>query len=688
MKVAKWPRIAALLAVALVCFFRLGSTPLYETDEGFAATRADSFFLHHSWLLSYDAWEGDGPQFHKPPLLYWCVAVLFKTLGRNMWAVRLPTALAAAGCCWLFYLVNRRFFRESVALWSAVLPCTVPFLVLHIRTAMLDLPLLFLVMASAYALALRPPNLGNTLLAGLACGGALMLKGGAGLLALLVTAVFALLTAPSRRTIERLALCALVAATPVALYFAALPEAYQLPWWMGIFGQESAGRLVDRYSIAERWSYLWSPIVLNLRGHVPAAALGCLLLLRPRAPGQRLWAWWILALAVSVPTALIALKLPMSYPRYFLPIYFFLLTLSAAFASEAAGDRFRSWALVPFLAACWWIDNSPWRWAPIGAGALVFAVAQTPVLAARARAPLTASALMVGMIAGNLGSPEAWWHTQFPERPPRPELRVLAEKAAALTTPGETLLLGNDIRKPHTVLLYGRRSLRRFDEWLLAGPQAGARRYGIFLVDPPAHIPGVAITSLATQGNYRLSRIDVDDEAARMAGILLWGDRKPAELAETLRLLGAEHTAFPGGFVVQALPFSGEILTTQTNLVLRPGSDIDLALPGHRRVTGIDLHPLTGKEDMTGVRVEGKRADNLWIMLAEARDVCYPRLDGKGGRLADDQPAALRARWQPVAVSRLRITKWTGARFRVSEVIVRGSPLGKAVAPCENQGFP
>ena len=46
--------IVVFLAIAAACFIHLGTPSLYETDEGFAANRADSFYRHHTWRLSFD----------------------------------------------------------------------------------------------------------------------------------------------------------------------------------------------------------------------------------------------------------------------------------------------------------------------------------------------------------------------------------------------------------------------------------------------------------------------------------------------------------------------------------------------------------------------------------------------------------------------------------------------------------
>jgi hypothetical protein len=56
----------------------------------------------------------------KPPLPYWIVAGLYKVLGENAFATRLPNALAVLGCAWIAWLWCRRAWGDRAALYAAL----------------------------------------------------------------------------------------------------------------------------------------------------------------------------------------------------------------------------------------------------------------------------------------------------------------------------------------------------------------------------------------------------------------------------------------------------------------------------------------------------------------------------------------------------------------------------------------
>jgi 4-amino-4-deoxy-L-arabinose transferase-like glycosyltransferase len=56
----------------------------------------------------------------KPPLPYWIVAGLYKVLGENAYATRLPNALAVLGCALIAWLWCRRAWGDRAALYAAL----------------------------------------------------------------------------------------------------------------------------------------------------------------------------------------------------------------------------------------------------------------------------------------------------------------------------------------------------------------------------------------------------------------------------------------------------------------------------------------------------------------------------------------------------------------------------------------
>ncbi len=95
-------------AVLLLCFFwRLGSVPLYDLDEG-AFTEATREMLASG---NYVTPHKDGePRYDKPVLIYWLQAASARVFGFHEWSLRFPSALAAT----LWVLALWVFVRERI----------------------------------------------------------------------------------------------------------------------------------------------------------------------------------------------------------------------------------------------------------------------------------------------------------------------------------------------------------------------------------------------------------------------------------------------------------------------------------------------------------------------------------------------------------------------------------------------
>lgn len=102
-----------LIAVILL-FWGLGDIPLLSYNEARRAIPAATMFASGDWLLP----RLNGELYlAKPPLLYWLAAMAAHLFGAaNEWAVRLPSALAAAAIAVLVY----RYVRRSFGAWPAL----------------------------------------------------------------------------------------------------------------------------------------------------------------------------------------------------------------------------------------------------------------------------------------------------------------------------------------------------------------------------------------------------------------------------------------------------------------------------------------------------------------------------------------------------------------------------------------
>ncbi|MGF1492301.1 MAG: ArnT family glycosyltransferase [Microcoleaceae cyanobacterium] len=86
-------------------FWHLGSTGLIDETVPLFAEAARQMLVTGDWITPY--FNGN-PRFDKPPLIYWLMAIAYRLIGVNEWAVRLPSAMAATGLVGFgFYLLWR-----------------------------------------------------------------------------------------------------------------------------------------------------------------------------------------------------------------------------------------------------------------------------------------------------------------------------------------------------------------------------------------------------------------------------------------------------------------------------------------------------------------------------------------------------------------------------------------------------
>jgi 4-amino-4-deoxy-L-arabinose transferase-like glycosyltransferase len=106
-----------LLLISWVAFiWHLGSTGLVDETEPLFAEAARQMTVTGDWITPY--FDGK-TRFDKPPLIYWLMAIGYKSIGVNEWAVRLPSAIAAIALVVLgFYTL--RYFGFATAARSKV----------------------------------------------------------------------------------------------------------------------------------------------------------------------------------------------------------------------------------------------------------------------------------------------------------------------------------------------------------------------------------------------------------------------------------------------------------------------------------------------------------------------------------------------------------------------------------------
>ncbi|MDJ0680524.1 MAG: glycosyltransferase family 39 protein, partial [Xenococcaceae cyanobacterium MO_167.B52] len=95
-----------LIVIYLAFIWNLGSTGLVDETEPLFAEAARQMTVTGNWITPY--FNGE-TRFDKPPLIYWLMAVGYKLIGVNEWAVRLPSAIAAIALI-IFGFYTLRYF--------------------------------------------------------------------------------------------------------------------------------------------------------------------------------------------------------------------------------------------------------------------------------------------------------------------------------------------------------------------------------------------------------------------------------------------------------------------------------------------------------------------------------------------------------------------------------------------------
>lgn len=693
--------LLVFICVAFVCFFRLGSTAITETDEGFAGTRADSFLRHGSWALSYDDVNDDRPQFRKPPLLYWAVAALLSLLGHTTWAVRLPTAAAGLLTAWLLFRLTREALGERAALAAALLLCTVPFFVLHVRTAMLEVPVIAALFAGLAAARLLPQTWWRPVAVGLCGGAALLIKGPGGALAAVVPVLFGLVhqRLRPRAWAEALIAVAVALALP-ALWYLAIPPDQRERLIAELFVGESATR-VRKARVAWLRPYLGGGVLAQiLRWQLPAAVCGMVLALgrSRRNPALALW----LGVSVAVTACLLwayAAMVP-AYERYLLMAVPFLLSFSAYFAVEAGTSRTAGLLLVPFAVASLALDPAdPWRRLPAAAALAAFAAVWTGWSPGRPwRRLVVSGALLAAVAAASWLSPASRSIGLVAGTGPRPELVPLLRQAAALIPENGKLIVERGF-SVHTMRFYGRRAVETDDFWLLNTIAEREVRYAVFQGEPLVGIPGIRQEEVGRSGPWRLVRLSVEQGGRPLRGVLLVPEEKRSETANTLALLGVAHEPFIQGFLLSAVPADAEVevpahqqsrrvlprpgaapagAPASATLTVAPGEAIEIVLASPRRVTGVDIQPPRRQAVVAGWTIEAAQ-DGGWSEVGRIEGPLEPYLTVAGSRVRKADLPAARVRFAPVLTAGLRLVRTADPAQAVYQVRVFEAQPGPLV---------
>lgn len=218
--------LIAFLIVIFLFFFRLGSYPLMNPDEGRNAQVALEMHDSGAWFVPT---LNGYPYLDKPAFYFRMIALSIAAFGKNEAAVRLPSGLFALGLCVLIYLFCRHTYGKRLAALAVVVFASIPLVFGFARLVILDMSLAFFTAASILAAFLAEESVGRTqrvyyILGAAATGFATLVKGPVGfIIPTLVVVVF--------HTIQRNPRAILRVVHPLNLLMFLVVV---LPWFIGV----------------------------------------------------------------------------------------------------------------------------------------------------------------------------------------------------------------------------------------------------------------------------------------------------------------------------------------------------------------------------------------------------------------------------------------------------------------------
>ncbi len=110
-----------VLAFALWCaFWKLGSYPVAEWDEARYGVHSvemleNGDYVNYTYNQAPEFWTA------KPPLAVWLQTLSYRLLGKNEWALRLPSALAGLLTLLFVFLICRLFMKSTFVWWVVLM---------------------------------------------------------------------------------------------------------------------------------------------------------------------------------------------------------------------------------------------------------------------------------------------------------------------------------------------------------------------------------------------------------------------------------------------------------------------------------------------------------------------------------------------------------------------------------------
>jgi 4-amino-4-deoxy-L-arabinose transferase-like glycosyltransferase len=363
--------LVLILALALVALCAgLRSAPLIDWDEATYAEVAHEAIVNHHYADF--TWNGQ-PYLKKPPLLFWMVAGSFKVFGEGEVAARLPSIAAALGTLLVIYFSAAETGGRLAGTLAATIPLSFYFFIARGGSeCATDPPLIFFMTLSVWSLFKARLYRKWLALAGVACGLAILSKGLAGTIPLIV-ALLAVASLPEFREVgaSGLIVMALGAGIVAAPWYAYQSfSAYPL-FFSKFFGHETMSRVFTNLGedesaarssfavLSAETRHLWPLGVPILALMASSCRTWSVVVRGPRSTALTLWALWFMvaiAAACAVQTKLGWYVLPA-----LIPVALICGTLTGMALTAERGRTYLSTLALAGLAAVAFATPNRWR---------------------------------------------------------------------------------------------------------------------------------------------------------------------------------------------------------------------------------------------------------------------------------------------------------------------------------------
>lgn len=140
--------LALIIIFSIIYFAYIGDIKVFRSDDEplYIHIATEMFECGEFWVpLRFGE-----PAFFKPPFLYWTMIFFFKLFGSSILAARIPVAIMTIASIFLVYLLGKDLFGIISGFIASLILATSFGVIAYGKVALMDTPLMFLILLSIY----------------------------------------------------------------------------------------------------------------------------------------------------------------------------------------------------------------------------------------------------------------------------------------------------------------------------------------------------------------------------------------------------------------------------------------------------------------------------------------------------------------------------------------------------------